>query len=816
MANHKYSHALVLSHYQDSGLLSHDQRRRTPTRSAHPSQSRETESRVISEVFSPFNSTPTSSAAQDSYFRPKQTQSPENAHPHPPSRVLLSQPSLDRSDSIVTQIHVPPRPASPSLEVQHANRLQTYENSAALRLPLLNTADGRRSARAVHEGSKPPALRQRGGEYHNPGTSIHRARPSHRDQLAQEPCFDTKDGLEQADPVRSPHHGQGMARQWQQASSTRHDLNDRSYMPCQADDRQYITPDASVHPGQRGLVRPAHELGQQPPPWSRESRPAFNSAPIDTPRRSSYDRTFAQDSVGETAPRSVFVDQERSPSVRRQEIPTSVSNMSISAPRPSTSGGVRSGRRGKPDILEDHVNMTSSRSDHISPKKSSHNIRQGLSMSSSEPSSPRQPAPLNVRLKSDHRQQFTEKPLPETPNYPNEDPRRRPLRYRTRGFASASRDSSTSRSSSRQENATDTQVEPIHDMAPPQKSFIHAEAATRAAGQDKAQWHTKIDYSEEPTNHQVSAGTPQHNQTNPGIASREAPAGSTSHSMHHQIPLTRSFVPPPKTRSSSLPSTNNLSDPSSFIPSTSTSSNRPSTLTTPPTSPSLASLFAFSSTLSAPNQFSKIPIYNKDMIVLPWDHDLKMGPSLFCTSPAPPFSPPSPGSSIDDATPPPISRVRPLEPSRRKTSETKARPRALSGPSSTRLASPPPPIPHQQQQIPHQQQQIPHQQQQIPRQQQQPSRARLSFSSHSRASISQLNSIPYAATTAGLPPIPTAEKVPVPAPREEPLMDRKAKEVEKRRARYFWQGGLGVREVFGLGRKGARPDAGFMRGIVGG
>jgi len=118
-------------------------------------------------------------------------------------------------------------------------------------------------------------------------------------------------------------------------------------------------------------------------------------------------------------------------------------------------------------------------------------------------------------------------------------------------------------------------------------------------------------------------------------------------------------------------------------------------------------------------------------------------------------------------------------------------------------------MPHQQQQIPHQQQEIPHQQQQ------QPSRARLSFSS-TRAPISQLNSIPYAATTAGLPPIPTAEKVFVPPPREEHMMDRKEKEVEKRRLRYFWQGGVGVREIFGLGRKTARPDAGFMRGIVGG
>ena len=816
MANHKYSHALVLSHYQDSGLLSHDQRRRTPAKSAHLSRPRTTESRVISEVFSPINSPPTSSAAQDSYFKEKPTQSPQLPHHHLPSRVLSSQTSLDRSDSVVTQIHVPPCPASPPLEVQYADRPQKIGHNAALPSPFSEMADGRRSTRAIHEGSKPPALRQKRGESHNPGHSNYRAIPVHSDQLAQGPSFDTEDDSEQDGPVGSSDHGQGTARQLQQASSTRQTLDDRSHMPYQPDHRHYVIPDGSVNPGQHGLAKPAHDVGQMPSPWSRVPRPPLESAAIDVRRRPSYDRTFLREPGGEMATRSVSVDQKSSSRVRTQEIPQSTSNMPISLPRPSTAVDVRPGRLGKTDILQNHSDMTSSRPDYFSPKKSPHSTKPGLPTSPSEPSSPRHPAPLNVRVKSDHGQQSTEKPLPTLPSYPNPDPRARPLRYRTRGFASASRNSWTSRSSSRQENTTGTQIEPIRDMAPQQESFIRAEAATRAAGQDKAQWHIKIDDSEDSTNDQVSAKQPHYNETNPGISSPKAPpVVSTSHTNDHRKPLSRFSIPPTNSRSSSLPSTNNPSDPSS-LPSTGTSSNRPSTQTTPPTSPSLASLFSFSSTLSAPTHFSKIPIYNKDMIVLPWDHDLKMGPSLFCTSPPPPLSPPSPGPSIDDATPPPISRVRPLETRKRKTSETKARPRSLSGPSSTRLASPPPPIPNQQQQIPHKQQQIPHQQQQIPHQQQQQhSRARLSFSS-TRASISQLNSIPYAATTAGLPPIPTAEKVFVPPPQEEHMMDRKEKEVEKRRLRYFWQGGIGVREIFGLGRKSARPDAGFMRGIAGG
>jgi len=809
MANHKYSHALVLSHYQDSGLLSHDQRRQTPTRSAHLSRPRTAESRVISEVFSPFNSPPTSLAAQDSYFKEKQTQSPQLAHHNLSSPVLSSQTSLDRSDSVVTQIHVPPCPASPPLEVQYANKPQKNGHNAALRSPFSEGADGRRSTRAIHEGSKPPALRQKRREPHNPGHSNYRAIPVRSDQLAQGPSFDTEDDSEQDGPVGSSDHGQGTARQLQQASSTRQTLDDRAHMPYQPDHRHYLIPDGSVNPGQHGLAKPAHDVGQMPSPWSRVPRPPLESAAIGVRRRPSYDRTFLREPGGEMATRSVSVDQKSSSRVRTQEIPQSASNLPISLPRPSTAVDVRTGRLGKMDILQNHSDKTSSRPDYFSPQQSPHSTKQGLTTSPSEPSSPRPPAPLNVRVKSDHRQQSTEKPLPTLPSYPNQDLRARPLRYRTRGFASASRNSGTSRSSSRQENTTDTQIEPIRDMAPQQESFIRAEAATRAAGQDKAPWHIKIDDSEGSTNDQVSSKQPHYNETNPGTSSPKAPpVVSTSHTNDHRKPLSRFSIPPTNSRSSSLPSTNNPSNPSS-LPSTVTSSNRPSTQTTPPTSPSLASLFSFSSTLSAPNHFSKIPIYNKDMIVLPWDHDLKMGPSFFCTSPPPPLSPPSPGSSIDDATPPPISRVRPLETRKRKTSETKARPRSLSGPSSTRLASPPPPIPNQQQQIPHQQQEIPHQQQQ------QSSRAQPSFSS-TRAPISQLNSIPYAATTAGLPPIPTAEKVFVPPPREEHMMDRKEKEVEKRRLRYFWQGGVGVREMFGLGRKTARPDAGFMRGIVGG
>lgn len=806
MANHKYSHALVLSHYQDSGLLSHDQRRRTPTAPAHLSRPRTTESRVISEVFSPFNSPPTSAAAQGSYFEEKRTQPPELAHPNPAaSRLSLSQSSLDRSDSIITQIHVPPRPASPSLEVQSTNRLQTDEQNGAVRTSSSNTVDGRRPTRTTREGSKSPASRQKRVEPHNPGYPNYKARPAHRDQLGQGPSLGTEDDSEQDGPVWSSNHGQGTARQRQRAISTRPESNERFYMPYHQDHRHNIMPDASVNLGRCGLAKPAHDVGQKPSPWSRVPGPSLESAAIDVRRRPSYDQTLVQDIAGETATRSTSVRQKSSSRVRTQGISQSTSDLPISLPRPSTAVDVRTGGSGQADILKDQSDKTSSRTDYFAHRKRSHSMEQGLPMSPSEPSSPRHPAPLNVRVKSDYREQSAEKPLPNPPNYPNVDPRARPLRYRTRGFASASRNSWTSRSPSRQEDTIDTQVESIRNMAPPQEPSIRAEAAILATGQDEAQWHTKIDDSENFANDQVSAQESQYTGPNTGIPSPKALAVSTFRPNDHRKPLSRYSVLPTNSRSSSLPSTNNPSDPSS-LPSTGTSSNRPSAQPTPPTSPSLASLFSFSSTLSAPGHLSKIPINNKDMIVLPWDHDLKMGPSVFCTSTPPPLAPPSPGSSIDDATPPPISRVRPLETRKRKTSETKVRPRSLSGPSSTRLASPPPPIPKQQQQITKKQQEIP---------QQQPSRARLSLSS-SRAPISQLNSIPYAATTAGLPPIPTAEKVFVPPPREEHMMDKKEEEVDKRRPRYFWQGGVGVREMFGLGRKSARPDAGFMRGIVGG
>lgn len=808
MANHKYSHALVLSHYQDSGLLSHDHRRRTPTRSAHPSRPRTTESRVISEVFSPFNSPPTSAAGYDSYFDKRRTQPPEFAHSNPATpRVLSSQPSLDRSDSIVTQIHVPARPASPSQEVQYTNRFPINEQSAALRSSSLNTVDGRRSTRITHEGSKSPASRQKRVEPHNSGSSNHRARPVHRDKPVQGPSYDTEDDSELDGPVWSSHHGQTRARQWQQASSTRPESNDRFYVPYDPDPRPNVMPDPSL--------KPAHSVGQKPSPWSKVPGPPLEPAAIDGRRRPSYDQKMVRETVGEAATRSTFVDLRSSSYFKTQGTPQTTPNLPISFPRPSTAVDVRSEKHGNMDISENQSDKTSSRPDEFAPRKRSQSMEQGLPTSPREPSSPRHPAPLNVRVKPDYGEQSAEKPLPNLPNYLNADPKVRPLRYRTRGFASASRNSWTSRSSSRQGNTTETQGELTRNMGPPPELSVRAEAVMQAAGQDKAQRDTNIDDRENLAKDQISAKESQYNEANTGIPSPKAAAVSSSRSNDHRKLLSRLSVLPSDSGSSSLPSTKTLSVPSS-LSSTGTPSNRPSTQTTPPTSPSLASLFSFSSTLSAPGHFSKIPIYNKDMIVLPWDHDLKMGPSIFCTSPPPQLSPPSPGSSIDDATPPPISRVRPLETRKRKTSETKARPRSLSGPSSTRLASPPPSIPTQQQQPPHHQQQIPHPQQQIPPpQQQQHSRPRLSFST-TRAPISQLNSIPYAATTAGLPPIPTAEKVFVPPPREDLVMDRKEKEVDRRRPRYFWQGGVGVREIFGLGRKGARPDAGFMRGIVGG
>ncbi|KAL8782974.1 MAG: hypothetical protein Q9195_009517, partial [Heterodermia aff. obscurata] len=213
---------------------------------------------------------------------------------------------------------------------------------------------------------------------------------------------------------------------------------------------------------------------------------------------------------------------------------------------------------------------------------------------------------------------------------------------------------------------------------------------------------------------------------------------------------------------------NNNNNTTSLIESSSASSSnsRPlsfsiaqfSPLTTPPTSPSL-STFSFTSSNKIPQQdqppYSRIPIYDKDTVLLPWD-DPNMGPALFCTSPPPLLTdlpPPSPGSSIDDATPPPISRIRrspsfthPPKPNNKPSKlQPQPRPRALSSPApkprpqsyhapAPRAAPPLPTAP-------------------VPK-----------ITRRQTHSAREPPAIPYSNTTAGPEPIPTSERIAPPPP----------------------------------------------------
>lgn len=545
-------------------------------------------------------------------------------------------------------------------------------------------------------------------------------------------------------------------------------------------------------------MEPAHGELEQPPSRQRIPKRHSNLVAPDAPRWPYYDRKDAPTFAEKSAIRTDHGDPKPSYNISHKPTQTP-STKSISSPSPSAAPSIERESQSRRASSINCSDKSQGKSDYFSPRRSSFDRRQDIPLSPGQLSSPRQPAPLNVRHKSSQGQRPAEKPLPHLPNNSNEDPRTRTPRYRTRGFASASRRSCTSRESSRHNSIKDTQGKSIRNMASPRVSSVHTTTLNRATGEEEARQPTTNNNNGGLSSDQLSPEESQDHQSILDIASCEAPSTTVSHADHHRNPVPKPSGAAPNPRSFPLPNTSYPVDPSSSIPSTSTSSNRPSTQTTPPTSPSLASVFSLSSTLSGSNRLSKIPIYNKDMIVLPWDaNDLRMGPSLFCTSPPPPpSSPPSPGSSIDDATPPPISRVRPVDAGRGKISATKVRPRAISSPTTTSLASPPPPVPAQPQH-------------------QQASRTRLSFSGQPRTSVSQLGSVPYAATTAGHPPVPTTEKVLVPPLREELVRERKEKEMDKRRMRYFWQGGIGVREIFGLGRKGARPDAAFMRGMLSG
>ncbi|KAL8825242.1 MAG: hypothetical protein Q9191_004531, partial [Dirinaria sp. TL-2023a] len=222
------------------------------------------------------------------------------------------------------------------------------------------------------------------------------------------------------------------------------------------------------------------------------------------------------------------------------------------------------------------------------------------------------PAPLNIRRSVSHAPRV-DKPLPKLPDQQPRDPTSRPSRYRTRGFASPSRHNWISNASLNQTSTTDVPIKPIRNMAPPRESRIKAQAPARIAGE-----HT-IERSKSRSNSDVpSSGTGSSNVTS-------------------------------ESRGQSLPSPQ----------------------TTPPTSPTFASISSFSSKHCAKleQQPSGVPRPNKDMVVLPWEFGIGMGPSIFRISPPRTRSssslnqdqdrPSSASSSIDDATPPPILRVRP-------------------------------------------------------------------------------------------------------------------------------------------------------------
>ncbi|CAF9920613.1 MAG: hypothetical protein HETSPECPRED_004314 [Heterodermia speciosa] len=248
--------------------------------------------------------------------------------------------------------------------------------------------------------------------------------------------------------------------------------------------------------------------------------------------------------------------------------------------------------------------------------------------------------------------------------------------------------------------------------------------------------------------------------------------------------------------------------------------------TTPPPSPSL-SIFSFTSN-KLPHQdqppYTRIPIYDKDTVLLPWN-DPNMGPALFCSSPPPTtplHPPPSPGSSIDDATPPPIPRTR-RSPSLsnpksnpkskpRHQSQPPPRPRALSSPSSTQQARPQsfhaPPLPSSAR------------------------RHQTHTYSLRRPSLDirpePPTAVPYSDTTAGPEPIATSERIAPPPPLSGALIraGRGGREVEKGgrwgrgRLRGMFGLGLGIGGKgaglgLGMGMGGGRDvDAKFMRSLV--
>ena len=752
MANHRYSHALVLSHYQDSGLLSYDQRRQAPARSSHSSRPAETEFQIISEVFSPVNSPPASSNVQDSYFKPIQLRPVENAPPRPPPRAQPSQQSLNRSDSIITQIYAPSRSLSPSPKPQHTRPLKSLDAGPQTRLA--GEHGGRRSAHVARNRKEQSGFDSqiKTPQYHTASSNL-RAQPSRTVLYALEPSFDTEDESDQDDLERLFRDlGEGQ-RRGQQPSQTCHSFDTQAREAIHQRAPLENCPKTSYIPPE-SPQQASQSYDSRRKPWSAngEARPPLQPAALNVPRRPSHER-ISMRSPMPTAARKLE-DTGRTTTSHDSAHERQQSSGASSPHRQRTAPDVRGGNPRNSSSMQSRIDKLTSGPDYFSSRKPSQDKRLEIRTSPNEPSSPHQPASPGARLYLSHDEHANNKPLPDIASDSTRDPRISPRRYRTLGFASPSKHSRTSEGPASPDDTITTRIEPIRNAAPRRKPVNSIDILTKSTKRQMVQgdqWHLEVPQIESSSkNNPFSVEQPQSAPPDSSALTHPAPSNKPSSSTTHP---------------GALPSN------SDTTPSTSTNSsfNRPSIQTTPPTSPSLASVISFSSTFSSPPK-NKMPVYNTDMALQPPDHD---NASIFCTSSPPPLSPPSPGSSIDDATPPPIARVRPLTAgnSRRWASEHKAkRPRAMSSPSlappsTSSLWAP-----------------------------------RLSLSSISARPTHLLPSVPYSSAIAGPAPIPTTEKVLVPPPRgsgrEEEEEEDQKKEIDKRR----WKGFLGWRKERRVGR----------------
>ena len=228
---------------------------------------------------------------------------------------------------------------------------------------------------------------------------------------------------------------------------------------------------------------------------------------------------------------------------------------------------------------------------------------------------------------------------------------------------------------------------------------------------------------------------------------------------------------------------------------------------TPPTSPSLDSIFSsISSDLpksGGEREASRISTQDEDIVVLPLGYS-QIGPAMSCSSPLAgmeyPQTPPSPGSSIDDATPPPISRVRRPPPppttqnvSARRTSSFTSRSQAFSLLNDGRPATSSGPA-----------------QSQVSESQTRSSYPQVLESYRGQTARKPSSdvrrdyiAVPYTHIKPGPEPIPTTERVAPPPPLSAGLREMLG----------FGFGGRGVgRKGLGLGTSGL--DANLMKGLV--